>query len=117
MNFLPARLEEGKLRLPFGDAPIPSSIEAKAREVIAGIRPEHFEDASFGEGLKFKVTPDLVESVGSELYAYFALEGVPEVVARLDARSAATHGKEVELVLDTSAILLFDPDGGDSLTP
>ena len=54
----------------------PGGIEAKAREVIAGIRPEHFEDASFGEGLKFKVTPDLVESVGSELYAYFGVEGV-----------------------------------------
>ncbi len=116
MNLIPARLEEGKLRLPFGDAPIPAGIEAKAREVIAGIRPEHFEDASFGDdaatALKFKVTPDLVESMGSELYAYFALEGVPEIVARLDARSAAEHGREVELVLDTSAILLFDPDGG-----
>ncbi len=39
MNFVPARLEEGKLRLPFGDAPIPAGVRTDQREVIAGIRP------------------------------------------------------------------------------
>ena len=42
--------------------------------------------------------------------------GAAHVVARLDAHSDAEHGREVELVLDTSAIKLFDPDGGRSLT-
>jgi multiple sugar transport system ATP-binding protein len=145
MNFVPARLEEGKLRLPFGDTPIPAGVDAKSRDVIAGIRPEHFEDAKFGDGsgdaLKFKITVDVVESMGSELYAYFDIKGTEElhsdqleelaadagmddvpgggtssVVARLDAHSDAEHGREVELVLDTSQIKLFDPDGGRSLT-
>jgi multiple sugar transport system ATP-binding protein len=145
MNFVPARLEEGKLRLPFGDAPIPVGFDGKSRDVIAGIRPEHFEDAKFGDGsgdaLKFKITVDVVESMGSELYAYFDIKGTEElhsdqleelaadagmddvpgggtssVVARLDAHSDAEHGREVELVLDTSQIKLFDPDGGRSLT-
>src|SRR5829696_1088093 len=57
MNFIPARLEEGKVRLPFGDVPIPAGVDSKKRDVIAGIRPEHFEDAQFGEdtegGLRF----------------------------------------------------------------
>ncbi len=85
--------------------------------MIAGIRPEHFEDAEYGEdtegGLRFKTTVDVVESMGSELYAYFDIKGTQEVhseqldelaadagmddvpgggashvVARLDARSA-----------------------------
>ncbi len=145
MNFIPARLEEGKVRLPFGDAPIPDGVNADKRDVIAGIRPEHFEDAQFGEdtegGLRFKTTVDVVESMGSELYAYFDIKGTQEVhseqldelaadagmddvpgggashvVARLDARSQAEHGKEVEVVLDTSQIKLFDTDGGRSLT-
>jgi multiple sugar transport system ATP-binding protein len=34
----------------------------------------------------------------------------------LDARSEADHGREVELVLDTSQIKLFDPEGGRSLS-
>src|SRR6201990_1691011 len=37
MNFIPARLEEGKVRLPFGDAPIPDGVKARGRDVIAGI--------------------------------------------------------------------------------
>jgi hypothetical protein len=39
-----------------------------------------------------------------------------QVVARLDAASKARAGSEVELVLDTSGMKLFDPDGGRSLT-
>src|SRR3954462_15269623 len=35
MNFVPARLEEGKVRLPFGDVPIPAGVESNKREVIA----------------------------------------------------------------------------------
>jgi multiple sugar transport system ATP-binding protein len=139
MNFLPAKLEEGKLRLPFGDAPIPDSTKTDKRDVIAGIRPEYFEDASVaGNGLRFKAKLDVVESMGSELYAYFdahagevhseqldelaadaGLEEVPgagtQVVARLDATSGAEAGAELELSLDTSQIKLFDPEGGRAL--
>ena len=114
--------------------------------MIAGIRPEHFEDANFGEevegGLRFTTKVDVVESMGSELYAYFDIKGTEEVhnqqldelaadaglddvpgggggahvVARLDARSQAEHGREVEVVLDASPVKLFDPDGGRSRT-
>ena len=47
--------------------------------MIAGFRPEHFEDAAVADerqtgGMKFKVTIDVVESMGSELYAYFDVQ-------------------------------------------
>ncbi|WP_028066069.1 ABC transporter ATP-binding protein [Solirubrobacter soli] len=145
MNFIPARLEENKVRLPFGDAPIPAGVTTDKREVIAGIRPEHLEDAAYGDdivdGLRFTTTVDVLESMGSELYAYFDIKGTEEVhnqqldelaadaglddvpgggathmVARLDARSNADHGRDIELILDASQIMLFDPDGGRSLT-
>jgi multiple sugar transport system ATP-binding protein len=139
MNFLPARLEDGVVKLPFGDAPIPAGVRTERREVIAGIRPEHFEDAAIdGQGLRFKAKLNLVESMGSELYAYFDVQG-PEVraaeleelaadagmedlpssgaqvIARLDAASRADTGAELELAVDTSAIQLFDPESGRSL--
>jgi multiple sugar transport system ATP-binding protein len=134
MNFIPGRLEEGRLRLPFGDAPIPAGVAANTRDVIAGIRPEHFEDAAINaQDLRFKARLDVVESMGSELYAYFDAkagevhsEQLDElaadaggtdgsIVARLDASSAASPGKELELSLDTTQIKLFDPDGGKAL--
>jgi multiple sugar transport system ATP-binding protein len=150
MNFLPGRLEGDTIKLPFGDAPIPPQIKSKlqgngnARDVIVGIRPEHFEDAAVaGDAhnlLKFKTKVAVVESMGSELYAYFdvdaqaqsdqlselaadaGMEDLPshgdsqQVVARLDAASRAAPGEEAELVLEYDELKLFDPQGGRSLT-
>jgi multiple sugar transport system ATP-binding protein len=154
MNFVPGRLEGDKLELPFGNMPLPDHLKQAlqksggggARDVIAGVRPEHFEDAAIEPDrpglMKFKAKVDVVESMGSELYVYFDVETKQEmesddlaelakdagmedlpsggagqhVVARLDSDSKATAGGEVELVLDTTQIKLFDPDGGKSLT-
>jgi multiple sugar transport system ATP-binding protein len=151
MNFLPARLEGDRIRLPFGDAQLPDELRSRlkgdgaARDVIAGVRPEHFEDAIVEPdkpGLRFRAPVTVVESMGSELYAYFdvhagqmassdlaelaadaGMADLPrhggdeqQVVARLDAASGARPGSEAELVLDTTHIQLFDPDGGASLT-
>ena len=150
MNFLPAKLDDGKIRLPFGDAPLSDSVRrrleanGKVREVIAGVRPEHFEDADVEpdkEGLRFTAPVSVVESMGSELYAYFdveagavqsselselaadsGIEDLPtrggdtqQVVARLAAASRARPGGEANLVLDTQFIQLFDPNGGKTL--
>src|SRR3712207_6035769 len=44
MNFFAGRVEDGKVRLPFGDVPLPDGVQARG-DVIAGVRPEDFEDA------------------------------------------------------------------------
>jgi len=154
MNFVRGRVEDGMLRLPFGTCAVPDRLKAAlqkagggaAREVIVGVRPEHFEDAAIEPdrpGLhKFKAKIDVLESMGSELYAYFDVETKQElesdelaelakdagmedlpsggagqhVVARLDSDSKATAGGEIDLVLDATQIKLFDPNGGRSLT-
>jgi multiple sugar transport system ATP-binding protein len=152
MNFLAARLEGEQIRLPFGETPVPDELRSRltgdgnARDVIAGVRPEHFEDADVEPdrtGLKFTVPISVVESMGSELYVYFDvehgaaesadlselaadahMEDLPQhgtgdtlqVVARLSAASRAKPGGEVHMVLDTTHLQLFDPSGGKSLT-
>jgi multiple sugar transport system ATP-binding protein len=151
MNFLPAHLEDGKLVLPFGETPIPDELRGKLqgdgkREVIAGVRPEAFEDSDVEpdrQGLKFSAPVSVVESMGSELYAYFDVEhghvesseltelaadagmedlpkhgsgDVQQIVARLSAASDAKPNARVNLVLDTTHLQLFDPKGGKSLT-
>jgi multiple sugar transport system ATP-binding protein len=146
MNFMPAQISDGRVRLPFGEAPVPENARTEgAREVIAGLRPESFEDARLaGEakdrGLTFRAHIDLVESMGSELYAYFNVQSghldseqlqelaedsgageVPggeegQVVARLDAGSEIKRGEEAEIWVDTTRIHLFDPQSGESLT-
>jgi multiple sugar transport system ATP-binding protein len=152
MNFLPARLEGNKITLPFGDMEVPAELQGRlkadggARDVIAGVRPEHFEDAAVEPdkpGLRFSAPVQVVESMGSELYAYFevehgavesseltelaadsGMEDLPkhgggdsqQVVARLAAASRARPGEKAELVLDTRYLQLFDPNGGRSLS-
>jgi multiple sugar transport system ATP-binding protein len=154
MNFLPGRLEGDTIKMPFGDAPLSDKLRSRlqrdggqgAREVIVGVRPEHFEDAAVEQEahvdrMKFRTKVDVVESMGSEIYVYFdveaggmthaeltelaadsGMEDLPshgegqQVVARLSAESKATPGGEVELSIDTSQIKLFAADTGRSMT-
>jgi multiple sugar transport system ATP-binding protein len=146
MNFLPGRLEEGSVATPIGKIPLRGDVGAGSRDVIVGIRPEHFEDASVEpedhpDRMRFRTKLDVVESMGSELYVYFDVKGeelhaadldelaadsgmedLPshgdgqQVVARLSAESKAAPGADVELVVDTSQIKLFAADSGKTLT-
>jgi multiple sugar transport system ATP-binding protein len=147
MNFVSARIEDGKLRLPFGDVSIEGRLRDRLarsdgahRDVIAGVRPEHFEDARFAHdierSLTFRAGIDVVEEMGSELYAFFSVKSGPVhardleeleqdagaaalgpatgeavAVARLNPESDARAGAPVELALDTDKITVFAPDG------
>ena len=120
--------------------------DGAVRDVIVGIRPENFEDAAVAgeaiKGLRFRAKVAVVESMGSELYVYFdlatdqaesqqleelardaKLEDLPKhgesattVVARLDPASKAAARAEIDLVLESEEIKLFDPKDGTSLT-
>jgi multiple sugar transport system ATP-binding protein len=148
MNFMPATVEGDFVKLPMVDAPLDSATRealSGADTLIAGIRPEHFEDSGLvGDdkkplGRTFNARIDLVESMGSELYAHFSVqhEGVQSeelaelaqdsgaadvpggggdtVVARLDPASTVKQGQESELWVDTSRIHFFDAADGRAL--
>ncbi len=144
MNFLPATVEGDQAKLPFGTVKIPAE-RAKAAQgkglLIAGIRPEHFEDASVMDASKtaghtFKAKVDVVEWLGNEAYAYIPFEAPPEVqeqllqlerdldgetlrtqlVIGLDGASRIKEGDEAEIYVDSSHMHLFDPATGENLT-
>jgi multiple sugar transport system ATP-binding protein len=152
MNFLPATLEEGKLGTPLGEMPLSDQLRralegAQAgREVIVGIRPENFEDAAIvpgdsrRNGITFRASIDVLESMGSDVYVYFTKEieqGVnaaeleelardsgradtggsgDTVVARLDAATRVHEGQDAELWVDARAVHVFDPASGRNLS-
>jgi multiple sugar transport system ATP-binding protein len=84
MNFMPAEISGGTIKLPIGevDAGDLGGLELPPEgRVVAGIRPESFEDVEIvqdsvkGErGIVFDAEIDLVESLGSDLYVYFHIE-------------------------------------------
>jgi multiple sugar transport system ATP-binding protein len=152
MNFMAGTLEEGRLRTGLGDLPLTArqrqALEAAGtgREVIVGIRPETFEDASLvsadlrPSGLEFSATIDVVESLGSDKFLYFTQElghaanvaeleelardsgradigGATEtVVARLDPASRITEGEGARLWVDVRTMHIFDPASHRNLT-
>jgi len=81
MNFMPGELSGRKVKLPIGEAEIGEEI-ARGHDgpVVAGLRPESFEDASLvgdladERGIVFEAEIDLVESLGSDLFVYFHVE-------------------------------------------
>jgi multiple sugar transport system ATP-binding protein len=81
MNFMPVTVEGEQARLPMIDIRIPDHVrEAGSRGMIAGIRPEHFEDVGVmrdddsREGARFSARVDRLEWLGSELFAHFDVE-------------------------------------------
>jgi multiple sugar transport system ATP-binding protein len=151
MNFMPATVEGGTVKLPFGDVRLPPELhdrvrDAGGRPLIAGIRPEHFEDAKLTgdareRGTTFRTKIDVLEALGSELFAHFRVSTdetieseelrelasdagggeVPRegeegsVVARLDPASEIKQGEEAELWVDATKLQLFDTEGGHNL--
>jgi multiple sugar transport system ATP-binding protein len=149
MNFMPAEISGGKLKLPIGEVDLGDlGVEQRDGQVIAGLRPENFEDTEvIGDlreerGVTFEAEIDLVESLGSDLFAYFHIEsegvqsdqladiveesleetgageireGHEQIVARLDPTSKVKRREKAELWADTAKLHLFDPESGNSL--
>jgi multiple sugar transport system ATP-binding protein len=153
MNFVSGQLEAadsgGVVHSAIGDIPIASdrwaSIRDKnpGRDVVIGIRPEHFEDADLlaadqrDSGVTFTADIDVLESMGSDKYAYFTVDdigvssqdldelaadvGVANLsggttVARLPVESAAAQGHNLRMWFDPRSVSVFDLGTGVDLT-
>jgi multiple sugar transport system ATP-binding protein len=151
MNFVPARVADGRVSSVLGDLPLATELRRALaetdppRDLILGIRPEHFEDASLvdqahlASGARYEGRADVVESMGSDKYVYFPLAGerahtaeldelaadagttdLPaagaQLVTRLSAESPATEGEPVRVWFNAEKIHLFDPATGRNLT-
>jgi multiple sugar transport system ATP-binding protein len=151
MNFMPATLEEGALRTKIGTVTLPDQMRRAleqrggGRDMILGIRPENFEDDALvsddarPHGITFTASMDVLESMGSDVFAYFTLEGGPaqssaleelahdsgradtgsdsdQIVARLDSATKVREGEGAQLWADTRSVHVFDPASGENLT-
>ena len=159
MNFTMARLDRpdgpgpdaGEATVSFAGYQLPLSADAIGsrpgleeyfgREVILGIRPSDFEDASLADPgwARMPVTASVTEELGSEILVMFLVDsppvensdtaalaadededeaGIPLAegktlwTARASARSRIAGGSQVELSVDTSNLHFFDPESG-----
>jgi multiple sugar transport system ATP-binding protein len=148
MNFVDAELvRDGGPAVTFAGhkLPLPAGmLDAKpglsnylGREVILGIRPSDFEDASLADTgwAKISATADVTEELGSEIHVIFTIDAAPvrhETIsrivdetaddaamvlasgkslwtARVASRSRVRSGQPIELAVDTANLQFFDP--------
>jgi multiple sugar transport system ATP-binding protein len=135
MNFLRGTLDAGAVvvsgyRLELPD-PLRRSVGSSGRDVLVGLRPEHFEAAD-DNGHGATVLPadvEVTEQLGPETYAYFRVEGLDVVeigerpvelakalTARLDPRTSVEPGQRLGLAVEPTGIRLFDAENGEALT-
>jgi multiple sugar transport system ATP-binding protein len=112
------------------------------REIILGIRPAEFEDASLADAdwARMRVTANVTEELGSEIHVIFTLDAAPVQhpsisdavttdddvdeaaavlaggkslwTARVAARSKVRSGQPIELAVHTPNLQFFDPATG-----
>ncbi len=145
MNFAPATVSGRTVTLPFVTFDVAQEVADVLEDdqlLIAGIRPEHFEDAAMmddaklGQGVTFTAHVDVTEWLGNELFAYVPFEAPAEVrdrlrtlareldsevirtqlVAAIDPSSKIRPGDDAKLWFDSSKMHFFDPASGKNLT-
>jgi multiple sugar transport system ATP-binding protein len=142
MNLVQATLEGETLRIGSLDVPVDRSRRPADGNVIAGIRPEAFEDVAFAtrELPTVEVTVEVLEGIGSDAYVFFRVDATPVTVedalsneaeettsllaenvsgamftARVDARTRAKVGERLTLAVDPSRLYYFSPETGESV--
>jgi multiple sugar transport system ATP-binding protein len=119
MNFIDGKIERrrglvfcehaGPVQLAIPKRLEPRLKAAVGQEVVLGIRPEHLSRVPVKAGSTMKVTVDVVEPMGNEVYVYFVTRpGGPQHVARLSADDLPQRGKHLALSIDAAKLHFFD---------
>jgi multiple sugar transport system ATP-binding protein len=141
MNLVEAEIDGRELRFGGYAIPLPAAGAPATGRVIAGLRPEAFEDAAFADPSlpQIDVQVEVVEELGADTHLIFAVAAprvdVSEVreaagdedalgalegslfTARVDPATAARPGSPLRLSVDPSRLHYFDPETGLRLEP
>ena len=111
MNLIAAEVTNSGLL--FGGITVPMGLgwggDRLLKQVIAGIRPEHFSIAQGQPDLA--ITPTMIENTRAESYISFNLGGTP-ITAKVPGRMADDSTTAVDLTLARTALCLFDTETG-----
>ena len=112
MNFAKARVEAGCLSFADGNKLALSAVRAgretdlEGRDVIVGIRPEHF-GAAVDPAATFSTRVQVVEPLGSDTLVHFSVGG-DVLTARMPPETRPEPDAEVRFGVDPTKIHLFD---------
>jgi multiple sugar transport system ATP-binding protein len=117
MNFLPAHLANGAVRLDDGQVlPIPPArldryAPYRDRPMLLGIRPEHLTETARPGSAPLQAMVDVLEPMGMETMVHFLLAGTP-MVARVAPDTPARPGAALSLAADMNQMHVIDAESG-----
>jgi multiple sugar transport system ATP-binding protein len=120
MNFLPGTLrgtaeemtlEAGALLIKLPAERSPWLVPHTNTEVLIGIRPEDIHDPDFlparVRGFPIRAHVDVTEMMGNEKFLHLLID-TQALLARVDPRTRARVGQDIDLMLDIDRIHVFD---------
>jgi multiple sugar transport system ATP-binding protein len=141
MNLVEADVAGGELRFGGYAIPLAAAAAPPTGRVVAGLRPEAFEDGAFADPSlpRLDVRVEVVEELGADTHVLFSVDAprvdVAEVreaagdedalaavegslfTARVDPATAARPGAPLRLAVDPSRFHYFSPETGLRLEP
>ncbi len=127
MNFFDATLVEadgkmfadgGSFRLEIAGKRAEATRKHKGQQVIFGVRPEDIHARNFAPpGISpapLQANVDVTELMGNEIFLYL-LTGKKSFVARVDPRTHAVAGDNIEMVVNMDNVHFFDPKSEKAL--
>ncbi len=142
MNLVEAEVADGELRFGGYAIPLPAAGAPSEGQVVAGIRPEAFEDSAFADPSlpRIDVQVEVVEELGADTHVIFSVGGPArggQRGARGGRRRGRAHGRRglalhgarrsrdggaarlrpLRLAVDPSHFHYFDPETGLRLEP
>ena len=118
MNFIDGMVTENKVTINNSNhsLDLPEQMKNKLtsyanKQIIVGIRPEHFSRADIAnhqQHSKLSVNIELVQPTGSRSYVTFRL-GQNPAVAELRPQDLLGHNTTIELSVDMSRVIYIDP--------
>jgi multiple sugar transport system ATP-binding protein len=141
MNLVEAEVAGGELRFGGYAIPLPAPGAPADGQIVAGIRPEAFEDSAFADPSlpRIDVQVEVVEELGPDTHVIFSVaaprvevsevreaagdeDGLTAVegslfTARVDPGTTARPAAPLRLAVDPSRFHYFDPESGLRLEP
>ncbi|MGA2284847.1 MAG: sn-glycerol-3-phosphate ABC transporter ATP-binding protein UgpC [Dehalococcoidia bacterium] len=128
MNFFDAQvkgepespvLDVGPFQLPVPAEKATALAPYRGKRVVLGVRPESIHDAEFPRTgvvpVPVEAQIDVVELMGNEVFLHLITDGV-NFLARVDPRTKAKPGRNLQVLFDLSEMHAFDPQSERSLT-
>jgi multiple sugar transport system ATP-binding protein len=112
MNFLKARVVDGKIEHPDFTLPLPAAAASASGEVTVGIRPQALQVGSSEGMVALSSKLDVVEPLGSENFLFCRLDRSSDgLTVRTEAEQRFTIGEAIGLSFHPDSVHVFDSTG------